>query len=226
MRKEIGTRTENQNLPFPLRRDEVVHAQLPVNLFQAKMDCIIIQMSLGDTISRNCCGQARYFRLSISPPATTFARGIWVRWRIYARSEVSIWSGSVKTMTSCIAKLARLVVSRTICGGGRLILGCSTVEYLRVAELDAGESSRLWRELSRSLGGARGYADGEGWASCGGAASSTGAGPNLRRLPRGAANPVSCAKRYLEVRDLLSLVPVTSRVAGLHIFTGGWIFGY
>lgn len=43
------------HIPLALRRNEVIQSQLPVNLFQAKVDGIVIEMSLGDTIGGDCC---------------------------------------------------------------------------------------------------------------------------------------------------------------------------
>lgn len=93
--------------------------------------------------------------------------------------------------------------------------------YLRVAEVEDGVSSLLGRGPSLSLGGGRGYADGEGCASWGGAMSSAGAGPKRLRFPRGTecVKIVSQQPRLSSASgcDSLSFVPVTSLVAGLHI---------
>ena len=57
------------------------------------------------------------------------------------------------------------------------------VFYLPGAGVE-GDSSRDLGGLSFPYGLEK--VDGEGWASCGGELSSTGAGPNLLRLPNGA----------------------------------------
>jgi len=97
--------------------------------------------------------------------------------------------------------------------------GVVNVFYLPGAGVE-GDSSRDLVELSFPYGLEK--VGGEGWASCGGELSSTGAGPNLLRLPNGAegrssSDTWSPKKIENRVNYILSLVPETSRVAGLHI---------
>ena len=78
-----------------------------------------------------------------------------------------------------------------------------------------GDSSRDSGESSFPLGLEK--VVGEGWASFGGVSFSTGAGPNLLRVPNGAKKGVFVKQKKEIGANILSLVPETSRVAGLHI---------
>ena len=71
-----GIYKQTRDIPLSLWRDKIIHTELPVDFLQTEMDCIVIKMSLGDTVRRDSSGKTGNFSLRVTPPATTLARGI------------------------------------------------------------------------------------------------------------------------------------------------------
>ena len=125
------------------------------------------------------------------------------------------WRGREKKIYHQCCKEISPDTSRCARNRSRADNGVTNVFHLPGVGVE-GDSSRDSGESSFPFGLEK--VGSEGWASFGGVSLSTGAGPNLLRDPNGAKCESFVVRQMREIdADLLSLVPETSRVAGLHI---------
>lgn len=72
----IYSRYKMTDVPLTLWRHEVVQPKLTVDLFEAKMNGIVVKLRLGDTGRRDCGRQSRDLCFRFTPSATPLTRSI------------------------------------------------------------------------------------------------------------------------------------------------------